>query len=196
MNLIDALSRVTRSPDDADGRYFGCLTGVVTDIGTGDNLGRVKARLRGMPDNAESGWLSPQWPGAIEGIPHKNDPILVTFEDGDEHRGFFTCFVTSRTQGRPNEPLVLGTAFASLFNLLVSQFNQLRTDFNTLAGSLAGHTHTGVTTGPGSTGAAVGITPGSTSATACYKCQTHEGVTVANATADQKALSGRAKVGI
>lgn len=191
MNLIDALSRVTRSPDDADGRYFGCLTGVVTDIGSGDNLGRVKARLRGMPDNAESGWLSPLWPGGIEGIPHKNDPVFVTFEDGDEHRGFYLWFPSSRTQERPSEAMVLGSTFASLFNLLVTQFNQLRTD-------MAGHTHAIPSLTCSAPGTTTASTTGArtTTATACYKCQTHEGVTVANATADQKALSGRVKVGI
>lgn len=196
MNLIAALAETVRPGDAADHRFFGNVSGVVTDVGTGDNLGRVKARVRGMADNVETGWLSPLWPGGVEGIPHKKDPVLVLFEDGDENRGYYLWFPSSKTSDRPSEAMVLGFAFAAMYNDLAAKLNQLITHF-----FAHGHPETGVNTGaPAMAATGVALVPSSIGAAG--KIQKADGSTVAAAGtviaagADTKALSGRVKVGI
>lgn len=195
MNLIDTLSGAIRSPDDQEGRFYGFVAGTVTEVESPtDNakLGRVKARLRGMEDNAQTGWLVPFWIGGIEGTPHKGDPVMVGFEDGDVNRGFYGWHPSSKTKDRPQEWMVLGLTFAAMYNNLVTLANQIKSQYN-------GHTHTYVLLGVDTLTTApvtgVGV-PRLVTAADGGKMQKASGEAVADSSGDKKALSGRVKVGI
>jgi len=190
MNLVEALSQAASHADPERMRYYGIVAGTVTDASDSASLGRVKARLRGMEDNSETGWLVPLWPGGIEAAPLKDDPVMVLFEDGDENRGCYLCFAGSKTKNRPNENMVLGLTFAGMYNDLVTQFNQLRSD-------MANHVHPSGTLLDGLGNVCTGATAlKATTATAAGKMQKADGASVSAAAGDKKALSGRVKVGI
>ncbi len=196
MGLAEALSSVVRSPDDKEHRYYGFIAGTVTEVESStDNakLGRVKARLRGMEDNAQSGWLVPFWVGGLEGTPHKGDPVMVGFEDGDVNRGFYGWHPSSKTKDRPQEWLVLGLTFAAMYNGLVTVVNELKSKFNA-------HKHD-YNPGPSATiatSAPVNPTtvPYLVTSSDGGKIQKASGEPVAGSSGDKKALSGRVKVGI
>ncbi len=196
MSLLEALASAADQGNDERLRYFGIVHGVITDVDDDADLGRVKARLKGMPDNSETDWLVPGWPGGIEGIPHKNDQCVVFFEDGNENKGWYLWFPSSKTQKRPNEALVLGLTFAAMYNDLVAKVNQLIVHF-----FAHGHAETGATTGAPVT-ATTGTPLSPATIAAAGKMQKADGSTVsAQATVitagdDQKALSGRVKVGV
>lgn len=185
MNFVEALSSAATQGNEERFRYYGAVAGVVTDANDSDGLCRVKARLKGMHDNTETGWLTPLFPGGIEGVPHKSDPVMVFFEDGNENRGAYLWWPASKTNDRPNEWLVLGLTFAAMYNHLVSLVNELRTAHNT-------HKHTGVFVGAGTS-----AVPDVTVATAAAgKMQKADGSEVSASSSSAKALSGRVKVGI
>lgn len=196
MNLINAISGAASHADEERMRYYGIVAGTVTDVNDSAGLGRVKARLRGMEDNSETGWLVPLWPGGIEGVPHKNDPVMVLFEDGDENRGCYLWFAGSKTQNRPNENLVLGLTFAGLYNDLAAKFNTLQSNYQAFYAFVQGHVHASLGTVSASLlEATIGATAHNTGDNV-GKMQKADGSVVAASSSSAKALSGRVKVGV
>lgn len=189
-DLIEALAAGTMSKDEREGRYYGFVYGVVKEVES-DGLGRVKAKLFGFEGDDVTDWLVPFWPGSTESLPEKDDAIIVGFVDGDASRGFYGWHPQRKTKKRATEPAVLGLAAMGLLNHLVTQFNQLRTDFNA-------HTHqAGGFTAPSGGGAVTGISgaPSSTTAaTDAAKAQAADGAEVAAKSSDTKALSKHVKL--
>jgi uncharacterized protein involved in type VI secretion and phage assembly len=76
------------APPGADGRFYGVAIGIVTDNRDPAGLGRVKASLPWLADDAETDWASVVTPmaGAGKGmyfLPETGDEVLVAFEHGD-----------------------------------------------------------------------------------------------------------------
>jgi hypothetical protein len=197
--LHQVLAQSTATPDEADGRVYGWLPGIVTDIDT--NLMQIKARIAKMDDGDSSHWLVPMGMGSVESLPEVGDPVGVVFMDGDPHSGAYFYFPQSTTKGRPTkEPIPLGLTFVGMFNFLVTQLNQLRTDFNTLADQAVKHTHAylpgpgaSVMTGPASA-ATPPITLGATTAAAANKGKAADGSVVSDKSTSEVVLSKRSKV--
>jgi phage baseplate assembly protein V len=75
-------------PPGAGGRFYGVVIGIVTDNKDPGGLGRVKASLPWLADDAETDWARVVTPmaGGKRGIyflPEVNDEVLVAFEHGD-----------------------------------------------------------------------------------------------------------------
>jgi uncharacterized protein involved in type VI secretion and phage assembly len=75
-------------PPGADGRFYGVVIGIVTDNKDPGGLGRVKASLPWLADDAETDWARVVTPmaGARRGmyfLPEAGDEVLVAFEHGD-----------------------------------------------------------------------------------------------------------------
>lgn len=186
-DLIEALAAGTLSKDEREGRYYGFVYGVVKEVEI-DGLGRVKAKLYGFEGDDVTDWLVPFWPGSTESLPEKDDAIIVGFVDGDASRGFYGWHPQRKTKKRATEPAVLGLAAMGLLNHLVTQFNQLRSDFNT-------HTHAAGTysNGGGTVGGLSGLAT-ATSAVDAAKAQAADGAEVAAKSSDTKALSKHVKL--
>jgi len=184
-SLEEALASAVRSPDEADGRVFGWIPGIVTDLDT--KLMRVKARIGKQEDGDSTDWLLPSFGGSVEELPEIGDPVAVDFKDGDPHRGRWSWFPQSNTQNRATEALALGTT-------LVAMFNQLQTDLQTLTTAYMTHKHTGVTTGLGSS--AITDTPvfAPSFQVNVGQGQASDGSVVAPKSGNQKVLSKRGKV--
>jgi len=193
-SLHEALAQATVTRDEVDGRVYGWLPGVVTDVDT--NLMRVKARIGKMEDGDSSDWLVPMGMGSIESVPEVGDPVGVCFLDGDPHAGAYFYFPQSTTNGRPTkEPIPLGLTLVGMMNYLVTQFNQLRTDYNSFISTYNGHTHSYLP-GPGTatntlTTTAVGT---STAAAAANKGKSPDGSVVSDKPTSEIVLSKRSKV--
>lgn len=179
MSILDAIAQGIQSPDEADGRVYGWLPGIVTDVDT--KLMRVRARVGKQDDNESTDWLVPVGIGSVESLPEVNDPIGVIFMDGDVHRGAYFYFPQSNTKSRPTEAAMLGSTFIAMYNHLVTQFNQLRLDYNT-------HTHSFTGTGT------VNAPTAPTTAAVGGKGQDSQGSTIAPKSGDQKVLSKRTLV--
>jgi hypothetical protein len=175
--LHQALAQGIAPKDEVDGRVYGWLPGVVTDIDT--QLMRVKARVGKMEDNESHHWLVPMSMGSIESLPEVGDPIGVVFMDGDPNAGAFFYFPQSTTRSRPTEAIPLGTTLVGLLNNIVDQLQTLQTLFNA-------HTHTYVY---GTTG-----TPPSPWAPQLAKGLASDGSAVSSVSTAKQALSKRAKV--
>jgi hypothetical protein len=122
--LHQALAQSTVTPDEADGRVYGWLPGVVTDVDT--KLMQVKARIGKMDDGDSTHWLVPMGMGGVESLPEVGDPVGVVFMDGDPHSGAYFYFPQSTTKGRPTkEPIPLGLSLVAMYNDLATQLNQL-----------------------------------------------------------------------
>lgn len=195
-SFVQALAGASEQGDSDRYRYFGCVVGVITNANDDAGLCRVKARLRGMPDGSETDWLSPLFPGGIEGEPLKDENVFVFFEDGNENKGAYLWFPSSRTNGRPNEAMVLGFAFAAMYNEMAAKLNQLLVHF-----FAHGHTESGAVTGaPAMAGTGAPLSPATIGAIG--KIQKADGSVVAAAAtvletgSNTKALSGRTRVGI
>lgn len=190
MSILDELERYATPQAHRDGRYWGAVYGVVTNINDPAGQGRVKARIAAQGDNEECDWLSPCWPGSIEAIPNKGDQIVVMFVHGDPHRGVYSCFPSSNTKNRPTEAMVLGTTAWGMINFLVTQFNQLRADFNghTHAISLPYNAGTTPSTLTGATGAK------NTTAIDAQKGKAADGSMIADKSTSEIVLSGKAKL--
>lgn len=185
-HLHEALAQGTVSEDEAHGRVYAWVPGVVTDIDT--KLYQIKARLGRIADNESTDWIPQMGMGGMESLPEVGDIVGVSFADGDVHRGAFFCFPQSNSKGRPTECMVLGSTLAALINQLVTDVQTLTTAFNT-------HKHAGVTTGAGSS--AVGDSPvfvpnGGTLNVG--KCQSSDGGVVAPKSGNQKVLSKRGRI--
>jgi hypothetical protein len=131
--LHQAIAQSVATPDERDGRVYGWLPGVVTDLDT--KLMRVKARIGKQEDGDSTDWLLPCFGGSVEELPEVGDPVAVDFLDGDPHAGRWSSFPQSTTQNRPTEALGLGTTTIGLLNNIVDQLQTLQTLFNA-------HTHT------------------------------------------------------
>lgn len=183
--FIDILAESTISQDELEGRVYGWIPGIVTDLDT--KLMRVKARIGKQADGDTSDWLVAMGGGSIETLPEVGDPIGVTFADGNPNRGAYFYFPQSTTKSRPTEPAMLGATFLGMFNYLVTQFNQLRSD-------MANHVHpfgtivcsTGVISG------ATALVP--TSAVAANKGKASDGSIVANKATSEIVLSKRTRL--
>ena len=89
--MDDELMRSLLAPRDGDGRFFGVVTGVVTNNRDPDGLHRVKLRLAWLNLDDESHWARVVAPMAGGGrgayfLPEVDDEVLVAFEHGSlEH---------------------------------------------------------------------------------------------------------------
>lgn len=121
MRIEDVLALGLVSKDEQEGRVYGWIPGVVTDVDS--KLFRVKARIGKQEDSESTDWLVPMSIGAVESLPENGDPVGVAFMDGDPHRGAYFYFPQSTTNGRPSEALALGTTLAGLLNYFIDQYN-------------------------------------------------------------------------
>ncbi len=181
-----------------DGRYFGFIEGIVTEIDDDDELGRIKARMGAMGNNVSSGWLVPAWPGSIEALPDKGDAVLVGFIHGDPNFGFWLWSVKSTSRNRPTEAMVLGTTAWGMLNYFVTQFNQLRADFNSHIDFFNAHVHAaGSFTSP--SGAVTGTSQvtssdAATTAVDAQKGKAADGSVVPSKSSSEKVLSAKSKL--
>lgn len=203
MDLHEALAQSTMTRDEAEGRIYGWLPAIVTDVDA--NLMQIRARFGKQGDNESTDWLVPMGMGSVESLPEVGDPVGVMFMDGDVHRGAYFYFPQSTTKGRPTRHMVLGEPLVGMFNYLVDQFNQLKSDFNNHAHSPG--TFTTATGGPvtgvsaAAKAIAASLVPGAvgtgTSATTAAdgnKGQDSSGATVSNQSSATKVLSKRSLV--
>jgi uncharacterized protein involved in type VI secretion and phage assembly len=94
--------------DRSERRVFGVTLGVVTAVGDGKHLGRVKVRFPWLSDQVESGWspIATPWAGLRRGsylLPEVDDEALVAFRHGDPRHAYVLGFLWSE-QARPPEP--------------------------------------------------------------------------------------------
>lgn len=190
MDFHEALQEYgAKSEDQLEGRNYAFLIGKITNVS--DNLVRVKARIGGQDDSQESDWIACASIGGIEATPNVGDLILVGFVDGDTARPFYLTTITTNMKNRPSEHMVLGDSMAAMFNYFVTQFNQLKTDFNS-------HIHTAGTFATAAGGGAVTGSSGSpatpTTANNGNKMNGADGSTVSDGSSSVQVLSSKAKV--
>lgn len=191
-HLLEKIANATTTADEVDGRVYGWIPGIVTDIDT--RLFQVRARVGKQGDNESTEWLIPVGIGSIETLPEVGDPVGVIFQDGDAHRGAYFYFPQSTTKNRPAQPIPLGLNSWGMINFMVTQLNQLRSDFNTFVTVKYNlHKHTGVTTGPGSS-AVADVLGSATSAVDANKGKASDGSVVADKSTSTVVLSKRSKV--
>ncbi len=196
-DLAEVIARVTMTRDEAEGRIYGWLPGIVTDIDT--KLMQVRARFGKQGDNESTDWIPPMGMGSVESLPEVGDPVGIVFMDGDPNRGAYFYFPQSTTNGRPLQHMVLGESLVGMFNYLVDQFNQLRTDFNSFVTTYNGHIHNftysaGPSTGTAGATVVTTSTGTSTAAVQANKGQDSSGATVSNQASATKVLSKRSLV--
>ncbi len=85
--MMNAYSHLM-APPGTDGRFYGVVIGIVTDNKDPAGLGRVKASMPWLADDAETDWARVVTPmaGAKRGmyfLPEAGDEVLVAFEHGD-----------------------------------------------------------------------------------------------------------------
>lgn len=187
-------------PTVEQGRFPYLIEAKITNISDDLGLGRVKVKIRGMADGDETDWLSPAWPGSMEAIASVGEQVWIQFIEGDSAHGVYWWFPIKNTQGRAQEAMMLGTMFVGMFNFMVTQLNQLRTDFNTLAAQAVAHTHAYLP-GPGPSafsGPASGSTPpitlNATTAIAANKGKAADGSAVPDKSTSEVVLSGKLKL--
>lgn len=187
--MHEAMAQATVTPDEAHGRVYSWLPGVVTDVDT--NLMQIKARLGKQADNESTDWISQMGMGGMESLPEVGDPVGVVFLDGDVHRGAYFCFPQSNSKGRPTEAMILGTTSIGLINNLADQLQQLKTTVNNfISVTFPAHVHpyvygnTAVTPSVGSTD----------SDPAPAKGLAADGSVVSSVTTNKKALSKRGRI--
>lgn len=69
-------------------RFYGKYRGTVTEVGTGDNRGRIKARIPSVLGAIDSGWCMPCVPyageqAALAFLPEQGAGVWIEFEGGD-----------------------------------------------------------------------------------------------------------------
>jgi len=69
-------------------RFYGKYRGTVTQVGTGENLGRIKAKIPAVLGDVESGWCMPCVPyagdqAAMAFLPEEHAGVWIEFEGGD-----------------------------------------------------------------------------------------------------------------
>ena len=87
MNLLEVLSG-TQDRDEARGRSYGVVVGIVSNNQDPDGLGRVKVSFPWLAKTGESNWARVASPMAgsdrgISFLPDVDDEVLVAFEHGD-----------------------------------------------------------------------------------------------------------------
>jgi hypothetical protein len=186
-DFTDLIATVQRPREDAEGRIYGVLSGVVVEVEE-TGLFRVKARLGSQGPNDSSGWLMPATPGSIESRPEKGEFVAIAFMDGDIHKGIYWYFPTKQTGGRPVEAMLLGNTFAGMWNYMVNvTIQQILTDVYV---TIPTHVHP----------SAVGPTGTSPQLAAMVqpqapgKINVPDGSPAPNKSGDQKALSKRARL--
>jgi len=80
------------------GRYFGVVTGLVTDVSDPEGLGRIRVELTYLEEGNQSAWarLATSLAGDDRGgwfLPEVGDEALVAFEMGDVNRPFVLGFL-------------------------------------------------------------------------------------------------------
>lgn len=189
MDIFELQAHLQKTPEQHSGRYYGFISGNITNVNDDQGLVRVKARIGAMGDTEESDWLIPAFPGSIECKPLKGDPCIVGFIDGDPNRGFWLYHPESTTKARPSEFMVLGNTMVGMFNYLVDQFNQLRSDHNS-------HTHQVPYswTGVAGSSTATAAVPTASASLVGNKGNASDGSTVPNVATSKTVLSGLCKV--
>jgi hypothetical protein len=194
-DLFDFHAENSWNDDQRQGRFYGVVDGVVTEVeSSSPALGRIKADI-GHRTKDDSGatvgqvtdWLDPVWPGGMECLPNKGDPVWVWFVDGDPNRGIWAWHPTSTTTGRPVEPATLGKTLIGVLNHYASLINDVKSKYNS-------HTHqvSGVTAGMASVTSA---TPSATVAVAdAPKSKDADGSVVADKSSSEIVLSGVIKL--
>jgi phage baseplate assembly protein V len=102
---VDVFSHL-KTPADADSRFYGVASGIVTNNKDPDGMGRVKLKLPWMSDTAETDWARVATPmaGATRGLwllPEVDDEVLVAFEHGNPETPYV---VGSLWNGRDKPP--------------------------------------------------------------------------------------------
>jgi uncharacterized protein involved in type VI secretion and phage assembly len=92
---------MTRMSAEAQSRYYGKYRGLVREVGTGDNLGFIRALVPEIyGDTQSSPWAAPSVPfaGPKHGwitLPEVDDGVWIEFEAGNVSKpiwtGFFWC---------------------------------------------------------------------------------------------------------
>ncbi len=105
MNVADLLA-ADLTQQASSGRMYGVTTGLVTNIGDPDDLGRVKVRYPWIDDDVESPWARVVAPmaGASRGMvfrPEVGDEVLVAFEHGDMRYPFVMGALWNATDPPP-----------------------------------------------------------------------------------------------
>jgi len=138
-DLFELQADLQKTPERASGRYYGFLSGNITNVNDDQGLVLVKARIGAMGDNEESDWLIPAFPGSIECKPSKGDPCIVGFIDGDPNRGFWLYHPESTTKQRPSESMALGTTLVGVINQIQDDLKTLLIAYNAQTYSNGGH---------------------------------------------------------
>lgn len=188
IHLLEKMAQGTATSDETQGRVYGWLPGIVTDVDT--KLMQARVRIGKQGDNESTEWIPQMGMGSIESLPEVGDPVGVVFQDGDVHRGAFFYFPQSTTKGRPVSPVPLGDVFGGILNGLVDQVQQLKTTLNNFITLFNTHTHS-TAFGPSGPPASPGV-PDSDPNPA--KVLASDGSVVASVTTSKKALSKRSRV--
>ncbi|HJU21573.1 MAG TPA: phage baseplate assembly protein V [Casimicrobiaceae bacterium] len=200
MELLEALAGGIAPPGASEGRLPYLVYGIITDTKDPLGLGRVKARVGSQKDNESTDWLDPAWPGSIEAVPAEREPCFVAFVTGDPHRGVYFWHPTTKTRGRAQDFMLLGTTFAGVYNDLVAKFNNLLAAFNAFVSVFNSHVHvvsgTANLTSGAVAGTAAAVTSGASTDNDANAAQIKaaDGSIPPRNAATTIALSGRAKV--
>lgn len=100
----DPIDHLARTLLRQHGLLFGKYRGKVTKVGTGEDLGRIKAYIPSvLGENVESVWIEPAVPfaGKKHGfafLPEKDDGVWIEFEAGSSSRPIWTGFYWGKDQ--------------------------------------------------------------------------------------------------
>ena len=100
MTDLDMERLIVEATEYIRSRYFGKYRGLVEEVGEGENVGRIKARVPevyGDDESALSPWALPCVPfaGKDHGLvllPEEDDGVWIEFEAGDISRPIWTGF--------------------------------------------------------------------------------------------------------
>lgn len=89
-SIVDSLS--SHPAPTLPVRHFGLVIGIVTNIGSGENVGKLRVKIPTLDANLVSAWARFTAPSAgpngrgMVMLPEIGDEVLVGFEEGDMHR--------------------------------------------------------------------------------------------------------------
>jgi len=89
-SIVDTLS--SKPAASLPATHFGLVVGVVTNIGSGEDIGKLRVKFPGLDADLVSAWgrfVAPSAGGSGRGLvmlPEIGDEVLVGFEEGDMHR--------------------------------------------------------------------------------------------------------------
>lgn len=193
MYLHQVLAQSIVSPDEADGRVYGWLPGVVTDVDT--KLMQVKARIGKMEDGESTHWLVPMGMGSVESLPEVGDPVGVLFADGDPHAGAYFYYPQSTTNGRPTkEPVPLGLSWAAMYNDLATKLNNLISHYQAFYTAVQNHSHASLGSPSVALSAATIDATCKDTSSATGLCKAADGSVVGSSSDSKIVLSKRTKV--